>query len=86
MTTSGHVQVVVDRLVLEGVPPDRVQEVVASFEQHLTAFASGEARVPVQPPPHARATVDDVAALGRHAAAEVWRNASGAIPPAGTER
>lgn len=79
-----EVEVVVDRLVLDGVDEADVDAVEDAFRVHLTVLAGGDpSPVNVAPPDGLRrpggATADgrhdaDAVAIGRRAAAAVWRS------------
>lgn len=84
-----RIEVIVDRLVLHGVPGGHAADLVAAFELHLAALASGgDAGGPTHDRPGrgGHADVTDATALGRHAAAEVWRTARAAIGDPATGR
>lgn len=67
--TARMLEVVVDRLVLDGVAVEHAEAVTAAFEQRLAELATaGEAA----PRPLRRPSADDPAAIGHHAAASVW--------------
>ena len=81
-----EVEVVVDRLVLHGVREADVDAVVHAFRSHLAVLAGGEpSPADTTPerqrsrtrrsPPAAGPRHDEAAAIGRRAAAAVWRSA-----------
>lgn len=85
------VRVVVDEVLLRGVPPEQADVVVTAFQAHLRHLlethrpalgtATGTSTPVVQSPVAVRAA--DAEDLGRMAAASVWR---GIVGDAGGER
>ena len=73
------VELVVDEVILRGVPPERARAVTAALEARLTAFAAGSGSLPLASRseafrrlPAAAAPAASPAALGDAVAEAVW--------------
>lgn len=78
-----RVRIVVDEMVLRGVPPEQADAVLAAFEEQLTRLAAdgaaglrSDATTHVVRPPEVREPVE-AAGLGRLAATSAWRGIVG---------
>ena len=82
MRPAGRIEIVVDELVVRGLPPDHARAAAAAFERRLAALAVGPAAIGARSEAARLLPAVDVpagspAAVGDAAAGAVWRELSG---------